>query len=381
MQASRRGIRLFRVLGVTIQIDYSWFIFFFLVVWTFGRFYFPQYDASLGGALGWVLAFAEAGLLFFSVVFHEMSHAVVSNRLNAPIRRITLFIFGGLAHMSSEPKDARTEFLVAAAGPISSLFLWVVFMAAAVVAHLTGQIAAAALFGVAAQLNLVLALFNLVPGFPLDGGRLLRAGLWWKTRSLRRATNVAAKGGEIVAYALIVLGAVSFIRNPSEGWVVGIWYILIGVFLKFAAEKSYENVLLEEVLEEIAVGDVMGSNRLAVEASGSIGMLVAERFRRHKFTTYPVVDAEEKVVGVVELDDVRDIPAGERLERTVGSVMQPIGRRVIPRAETPAYKALKLMLALGVGSLPVVDSEGKLVGIVTESDVMNTFRIRSGLGE
>jgi Zn-dependent protease/CBS domain-containing protein len=381
MQASRRGIRLFRVLGVTIQIDYSWFIFFFLVVWTFGRFYFPQYDASLGGALGWVLAFAEAGLLFFSVVFHEMSHAVVSNRLNAPIRRITLFIFGGLAHMSSEPKDARTEFLVAAAGPISSLFLWVVFMAAAVVAHLTGQIAAAALFGVAAQLNLVLALFNLVPGFPLDGGRLLRAGLWWKTRSLRRATNVAAKGGEIVAYALIVLGAVSFIRNPSEGWVVGIWYILIGVFLKFAAEKSYENVLLEEVLEEIAVGDVMGNNRLAVEASGSIGMLVAERFRRHKFTTYPVVDAEEKVVGVVELDDVRDIPAGERLERTVGSVMQPIGRRVIPRAETPAYKALKLMLALGVGSLPVVDSEGKLVGIVTESDVMNTFRIRSGLGE
>jgi Zn-dependent protease len=381
MQASRRGIRLFRVLGVTIQIDYSWFIFFFLVVWTFGRFYFPQYDASLGGALGWVLAFAEAGLLFFSVVFHEMSHAVVSNRLNAPIRRITLFIFGGLAHMSSEPKDARTEFLVAAAGPISSLFLWVVFMAAAVVAHLTEQIAAAALFGVAAQLNLVLALFNLVPGFPLDGGRLLRAGLWWKTRSLRRATNVAAKGGEIVAYALIVLGAVSFIRNPSEGWVVGIWYILIGVFLKFAAEKSYENVLLEEVLEEIAVGDVMGSNRLAVEASGSIGMLVAERFRRHKFTTYPVVDAEEKVVGVVELDDVRDIPAGERLERTVGSVMQPIGRRVIPRAETPAYKALKLMLALGVGSLPVVDSEGKLVGIVTESDVMNTFRIRSGLGE
>jgi len=382
MQIVRRGIRLFRVFGVSVYLDYSWFIFFFLVVWTFGRFYFPRQGQHFAPTQAYALAGGAAVLLLFSVIFHELSHAVTSNRFGTPIRRITLFIFGGVAHMHKEPDDPRTEFLVAGAGPLSSLVLWVVFGLSARGAESSGASAAQSLFHVVSHLNLVLAIFNMVPGFPLDGGRLLRAAIWWRTRNFRRATNIAAKTGEGFGYLLMLVGLVYLFRSSSlTGYIGGVWYILIGVFIRMAAEKSYQTVLMEEVLDGILVSDVMGYNVLSVHQNDSVESLVAGTFLHHKFTAYPVVDDQQQVVGVIELADVRKVPREQREQRMVVDLMRGVANERLPRLETEAMAALKEMLAMGEHRLPVVDENGRLAGIISRSDIMNMFQIRNELAD
>ena len=380
MKISRRGVQLFTLFGVRIHLDYSWLIFFFLVVWTFGRFYFPSVLGPLTPSTRWTLAVSAALLLVFSVVFHEMSHAVMSNRLGFPIKRITLFIFGGVAHLHSEPDDPKTEFLVAAAGPVSSLGLWIVFSISAVLTSTIPDRMLSTLFGSIAQVNLVLALFNLVPGFPLDGGRLLRAAIWWKTKNLRRATNIAARCGEWFAYLLMVIGVLSIFSEAAGGWISGIWYILIGVFIKNAAEQSYQHVLMEELLEGIHVSEVMGHNPLKILESEHVDAL-EQQFLQHKFTVYPVVDGSDRVVGIVDVRDVRSVPRDVREARSVGEVMQSLQAEFLPRPESAALEVLRHMLKLGIQRLPVVDATGRLAGIVTRADIMNMFQIRSDLGE
>lgn len=378
MQIGRGGIRLFRAFGVGVYLDSSWFIFFFLVVWTFGRFYFPHRAGGVSSVVLWSMAIAAAVLLFTSVVLHELSHAITSNRLGFPIKRITLFIFGGVAHMTEEPNRPRTEFLVAAAGPASSVLLWLLFAVVAAAARVSGWTEGILVAELTAQLNLSLALFNLVPGFPLDGGRLLRAVLWWRTNNLKRATNYAAKAGEVFGFLLMLAGAITIFSERA--WIGGIWYILIGLFIRAAAEQSYRHVLIEEVLEHISVSEIMGSNVLAVSRGESLDSLIEEKFLTHKFTVYPVLDDSGRVIGLIDLEQVKAVPREERRGRTARDVMQPIPVDSLPTPATRAIDVLRSMLALGVAHLPVIDSAGKLSGIVTRSDIMSMFQIRSDLG-
>lgn len=375
MQLFKGGIRVGRIFGVAIFIDYSWFVFFGLVVWTFGRFYFPEHGGYTA-PVSWALAVSASLLLFASVLAHELSHAAVSNRLGFPIRKITLFIFGGVAHMHSEPEDAKTEFLVAVAGPLSSVALWLGFLGAGAFLEIAGMQEMLAVAALVAQLNLVLALFNLVPGFPLDGGRLLRAAVWWKSGDIRLATSVAAKGGAIFSYVLMFLGVVMIF---TTNWINGIWYILIGIFLRGAAEASYHHVLVEEVLEGIAVREIMGVNPMSVTEDDSIDSLESI-FMRRKFTEYPVVDSSGAVVGLIDVGDVRNVPAEERGTKTVGDVMHRVPRPRLPRPGSTAMDALRAMIALGIARLPVVDDDGHVAGIISRGDIMRTFEIREELG-
>jgi CBS domain-containing protein len=202
------------------------------------------------------------------------------------------------------------------------------------------------------------------------------------TKSFKRATNWAAKGGELFAYFLMLLGVVSIYREHSmAGWISGIWYILIGVFVKNAAEQSYQHVLIEEVLSGIAVSEIMGQNTLSVSSGESLDELVETKFLQHKFTLYPVTDDIGQVVGVVDLEDIRRVPREERDDRSVADVMQPIPPSRLPTPATRATEALKAMLSLGVGLLPVIDDRGQLAGIVSRADIMSMFRIRADLGE
>jgi Zn-dependent protease/predicted transcriptional regulator len=380
MQATRSGVRLAKVFGVSIHFDYSWLIFFFLVVWTFGRFYFPQLLGPLAPATRWGLAIAAALLLVLSVIIHEMSHAVTSNHLGFPVKRITLFIFGGVAHLHAEPDNARTEFLVAGAGPLSSIVLWLVFWFAGMLAGLSDRMLLATLFASVGTLNLVLALFNLVPGFPLDGGRLLRAVIWWRTKNLRRATNIAARGGEWFAYLLMAVGVLSIFADAPGGWISGVWYILIGVFVKNAAEQSYRHVLMEELLDGIRVAELMGHNPLSVWADEHLDVL-EQQFLQHKFTVYPVLDEGGRVIGIVDVRDVREVPREAREGKSVREVMQPVETASLPGPHSQALEVLGQMLRLNAQRLPVVDREGRLAGIVTRADIMNMFEIRSDLVE
>lgn len=376
MRITRRGIQLVRAFGVDIHIDYSWFIFFFLVTWTIGALYLPRVLAGTGKPLLWTLATSVAVMIFASVLFHEMSHAIVSNSLAVPVKRITLFIFGGIAHMHGEPKQPSREFLIAGAGPLSSLVLYVVFWSAAWLAGWDRPWLAVTL-ALLAQMNLFLALFNLVPGFPLDGGRLLRAVLWWRFNDLKRATNIAARAGELFAWFLMALGVFNFFAGG--GWIYGLWYLLIGVFLKGAAEQSYQHVLMEEVLEGIRTSEIMGSNAMSVRESDSLESLIREKFLHHKFTAYPVLNSNGLVVGVIDLRGIAAVPAGERDETSVEQVMHLIPLAHLPHPETDAFTVFKEMLSLGVDQLPVIDHDGRLAGIVTRSDIMSMFQIRSDL--
>lgn len=380
MRVSGRGIQLFRAFDISVQLDYSWFIFFALVTWTFGSVYLPHEAPGLSGSLKWSLAVAAALLLFFSVLFHEMSHAVTSNHLGFPIKKITLFIFGGVAHMKEEPDEPKTEFLVAGAGPLASLALWGVFELLAVVAAIADVMPAALIFSTVGWLNLWLAIFNLVPGFPLDGGRLLRAAIWWKTKDLKRATNIAAKMGEGFAYFMMALGAVSLFGGRS-GWIQGIWNILIGIFLKAAAEQSYQHVLMEEVLQGIRVSEIMGKQVLSVLEDEPLGKMIEQKFLHHKFTAYPVLNKEGYVVGVVDLRDVIEVRRDQREDKSALDVMHLIPLAHLPRPNTDAFDALREMLSLGLQQLPVVDEEGKLAGIITRRDIMSMFQIRTDLAE
>jgi Zn-dependent protease/CBS domain-containing protein len=377
MRLTGRGIRLFRAFGVSIHLDYSWFIFFVLVVWTFGHFYFPTFYPSFERVTQWELGIAGAILLFVSVVFHEMSHAVTSNFLGFPIRKITLFIFGGVAHMKSEPDNPKTEFIVAAAGPIATLILYLFFSAMAAVAQSAGAEPLYALMYVTARLNGMLALFNLVPGFPLDGGRLLRSLFWWKTGNLKRATNFAARLGEGFAYFIMAAGAVYLFRGD---WVSALWNVLIGVFLKNAAEQSYQHVLIEDVLQGISVSEIMGHEVMTVNEEDSLARLV-DQFIHHKFTAYPVLNREGFVVGVIDLEHIKGVPREQRDEKSALEVMHLIPLAHLPRPSTNAFGALREMLALGLSQLPVVDENGRLAGFVTRTDIMSMFQIRSDLAD
>lgn len=380
MRVSGRGIQLFRAFDISVQLDYSWFLFFALVTWTFGSIYLPQQEPALAGSVRWLLAVAAALLLFFSVLFHEMSHAITSNRLGFPIKKITLFIFGGVAHMKSEPDDPKVEFKVAAAGPLSSLFLAAAFYLLAMVATAANVFPAALVFSTVGWLNLWLAAFNMVPGFPLDGGRLLRAAFWWKTGNLKRATNIAARLGEGFAYFLMALGAVSLFGGRA-GWIPGIWNILIGIFLKTAAEQSYQHVLMEEVLQGIKVSEIMGRSTISIAEDETLGDAIEKTFLHHKFTAYPVLNKEGYVVGVIDLRDVSEIRRGERDGKSVVEVMHLVPLAHLPRPTTQALDALREMLSLGLQQLPVVDDDGKLAGFVTRRDIMSMFQIRTDLAD
>lgn len=377
MRFSGRGIRLFRAFGIAVHLDYSWFIFFVLVVTTFGHFYFPKIIPQLTRVAYWELGIAGAILLFFSVLFHEMSHAVASNILGFPIRKITLFIFGGVAHMRAEPDNPRTEFIVAAAGPLSTLVLYLIFSVLAALAASAGLDAVYSLMYVTARLNGMLALFNLVPGFPLDGGRLLRSIFWWKTNNLKRATNFAARLGEGFAYFIMAAGAVFLF---SGDWISALWNILIGVFLKNAAEQSYQHVLIEDVLQGISVSEIMGRSVMSVSEEESLAQLV-DKFMHHKFTAYPVLNREGYVVGVIDLENVKSVPRDRRDEKSALEVMHLIPLAHLPRPSTNAFGALREMLSLGLSQLPVVEEDGRLAGIVTRTDIMSMFQIRSDLAE
>lgn len=377
MDRETRGVRLFRLFGVDVHVDFSWLILVALVVWTMGRVFFaPQYAEA--PRLLWSLAVAASLLLFISILFHELSHAITSNRLGLRVDRITLFLFGGVAEIDEEPKEPRSELLIAAAGPVASLALWALFEGVASAGYAMGSAPAVSLFTAVARLNLALALFNLIPGFPLDGGRILRAILWWRSGSFRNSTDVASKFGKAFGYLLMFTGAVQVMQGS---FIAGVWTIVIGMFIRTAAQHNYRRVLMEEVLQGIAVRDVMGRNVLAVNERETLESIVEQKFLHHKFTDYPVVDLAGNVVGVVDFEHVREVSREDRLRHSAVDVMRAISTAILPRPGSRAVDALATMATLGLHRLPVVDEAGHLAGIISEGDILSTFRIRSDLEE
>lgn len=379
------GIRLGSIAGIAIHLDWSLAIIFLLITSGLALGLFPAWHPDWSPALAWATAFAAAVLFFASVLAHELSHAIVGRAQGMTIRRITLFVFGGMAHLEHEPHRWRAELAMAIVGPITSLAIGIGALLAA--GLLIGPVELdldepgrfLARLGVAAtllvwigQVNLILAVFNLVPGFPLDGGRVLRALLWGATGDLRRATRWASGAGQGFAWLLIGLGVAMAlgIRVPvfGVGLVNGLWLMFIGWFLNNAAFASYRQLLVRDALENVPVARLMRKQFASVPPDLSVSELVEAHILRSDQRAFPV-EENGRMIGVVCLADVRRLARERWPETAVREIMTPADRLASVRPEDDALEALSLLGAKGVNQLPVV-AAGRLAGFVLREDIL-----------
>lgn len=366
----RRGFRLFRLGGIEVDVDPSWLLVFALVVWGVSGGYLPrrypgQSPASYLGA-----GTATALLAFASVLVHEYCHCLAARSVGIRVRRITLFLFGGVSHMPDEAPTPAAELRIALAGPLSSLALSAAFGAATLAWGRPGSLLAAVL-GYLAAINLTLAIFNLVPGFPLDGGRVLRALVWWRTGSLTRATQVAAAAGKGFSVLLMVLGGLQILAGSLVG---GLWLILIGLFLRNMAEGGYRDTLLRRALEGVRVRDVMVEDPITVAPELSVDGLVREYILHRGHKGFPVVQGDQ-VLGLVGLMQARSVREEDRASTRVSDVMIPVEDDLCISPDAPLSLALQAMDRTGADRLLVLRA-GRLLGLITRSGVLRFVELR-----
>ncbi len=370
-----RGIKLFRVLGINISIDYTWFIILVVFTWSLAFGYFPFKLPGFGRLTYFFMGFVSAILLFACVLIHEISHSYTSNRLGLEIKEITLFIFGGVAQLTKEPDDPRVELKIAIAGPAASLVLGIIFWAASRLVDQAAYPVANSILSYLALINIVLLVFNMIPGFPLDGGRVFRAIWWERTGDLNRATRVASNIGKGFAIFLIIFG---FFQILTGNFVGGLWSVLIGVFVQQAAESGYQQLLMKQALEGVKVRDVMSRNVVSVKEEMPLTEAVENYFFKYHFVSFPVT-SDGRVVGLLALHNVRDVNKDRWDDTQVKEVMFKLGAEDFLSPDDSAMDALSRMLSDHFGRFPVLSGKGELVGIVSRRDIMKLLEFKAGL--
>jgi Zn-dependent protease/CBS domain-containing protein len=371
-----RRISLFKLFGFSVNVDTSWFILAILITWTFAEGVFPSYFKGLSKATYLWMGIIGALGLFASIVFHEFCHSLVARRFGLPMKGITLFIFGGVAEMTEEPESPKIEFLMALAGPVSSVLLAMglyLFYILGKRAGWPGQING--VFWLLGRLNLALAVFNLLPAFPLDGGRVLRSILWATRGNLRWATSIAAKLGSAFGLFLIILGILNFFI--AHDFVDSVWVALIGMFIRNASAMSYKQLLVKKALGGEEVWHFMKSDVITVPPSITIEQLVNGYFYRHQLKMFPVCDGDF-LLGCVTSNQVKQLPREQWGKLSVGDVVQPCSEQNTISPQTDAVKALSIMSRTGNSRLMVVDA-GRLVGIVTLKDMLKFLDLKIDL--
>ncbi|HSJ06298.1 MAG TPA: site-2 protease family protein [Longimicrobiales bacterium] len=360
-----RGIRLGRVLGFEVRIDHSWFILFALILWSFSYMAFPAHAPGLSPAVYFTMGLAGTLLFFVSLLAHELSHSVVARAKGIPVDGITLFLFGGMAHTRMEAETPGDEFQIAAAGPIMSIAIAVLLGAAWMLGIRLGwPVYILAVLQYIALLNLVLAVFNLLPGFPLDGGRLFRAVVWKVTGDMTRATRVASAGGRWLAYVLIAFGLLSAFAGNVLG---GMWLVFIGWFLRNAAISTYQQHLLLDVLSGVRAGQAMTPNPDTVPPDATVRALMEDYFMRRRYTAYPVTRDGEPL-GLVTLQRIRETPQEEWDTLRVSDIMIPFDAELAVRTDEPMIAVLD-RLKKSPARRVLVLRNGALAGIITASDI------------
>jgi Zn-dependent protease/CBS domain-containing protein len=360
-----RGFRLGRVLGFEIRIDSSWFILFALILWTFSYVAFPRQVPGLSTGVYLVMGLTGALLFFVSLLAHEISHSLVARAKNIPVEGITLFLFGGMAHTRMEAETPGDEFLIAGAGPVMSVAIAILLGGAWWAgAQLGWHPGVLAVLQYISLLNMVLAIFNLLPGFPLDGGRLFRAIVWKATGDVNRATRVASLGGRWLAYILIAFGLLSAFGGNVLG---GMWMVFIGWFLRNAAISSYQQHMVLSMLAGVRARQAMTPDPDTVPADATVRELIEEYFMRRRYAAYPVME-NGHAVGLVTLNATRAVPRNDWDMLTARELMEPADAALVVRPEEPMLTVLDRLKASPTRRLMVM-KDGALVGIITTGDV------------
>jgi len=373
----RRGIRIGQISGINISIDYSWLFIFALFIFLLGGSYFPV--AAPGIAIGWYwLAGVLTSLLFFaSVVAHELAHSIVARRSGLPIHNITLFFFGGVSELEDEPHTPWEEFKMAVAGPLMSVLVAIIFF---IITLLLRPLSARLLMAATTYLwfiNAALAVFNLLPGFPLDGGRVFRSIVWRVTGNLTRATYIASTVGQAFGWIMIVGGVLSAFL--IRGFLVnGLWFALIGWFLVSAARTSYRQVVLRDALNRVPLQDILNPNVEALSPEMSVEQVVREYFLRESASALPV-EEEGRLIGIVSIEDVRNVPRELWASTPIRQILHPVTDEQVLHPDDDAWDAINRMTRTARDQVLVVEPDGRVDGIVTRGAIFRWLQTHTRL--
>ena len=375
----RSNIKLGRIAGIEIGLHFSWFIIAFLIAFSLAA-HFHAVRPSWNDAVVWGVSIGTAILFFITLLLHELAHSLVAKSRGLKVRAITLFALGGVSQIESEASDASSEFWIAIVGPLTSLVIGLVLLGIVrslgwTPGHEPASPLAAVLLWLG-YINVLLAVFNMIPGYPLDGGRVFRAIVWWITKKPEKSTRIAALVGEVVAFLFILYGLVRFFMGGNFG---GLWMAFIGWFLLEASRSSYAQVGIMAGLRDHRVADIMESNCTQVEGYLSLRDFV-DHYLLHSGSRCFVVEQDHHVAGIVTPNEVRQVNRENWDQTSVQSVMRPLDslRNVPP--DMPAVKALELMSQGNLNQLAVV-SNGKLLGIFSRGQILRFLQLHSGMGE
>jgi Zn-dependent protease len=349
---------------------------FFLVAWTLATGFMPLFSPNLTAAQYWTMGAAGAVVLFFSVFLHELMHSIVATGYGIKVRQITLFIFGGVSEITEETRDFRKEFNIAIAGPATS------FAIAAVVAAawwLVSQIDSGSQMAAARQavqgvllygaiVNALVGAFNLIPAFPLDGGRILRSALVRQRKSFDEATRTAARVGVTISYAFIGVG---FLVMLSGSFISGIWLLVLGWFLNSGAQSYLAQNEISSILSGVRLRDIMNTRVIAAREDATVDQLQRDYFGAYMKSAFPIVDSSGRLLGMVTLKRAAEVPNEKRQQVTAGDIMIPAGDLAVMAPERRADDALQEMGRTRNGKVLVCDADNRLLGLVSKTDIMN----------
>ncbi len=374
----RGGVPIGKAFGVQLRLHYSWFFIFALVTFALAYLYFPSaYKTwSLSARIG--AGLITSVLFFGSVLVHELMHSIVSQRQGVPVQSITLFFLGGVSQITSEPKQPADEFRMAIIGPVSSLVLGGIFLGIYFQLRNMDTFAAQFVTGIVQWLgiiNLFLGGFNLIPGFPLDGGRVLRSLIWWRSGNLKNATKIASNAGRVVGF-LFIFGGIYLIFTGN--FFNGIWLALIGWFLESAAVGSYQQLLMEEMLRGHVASEIMSSDCVVVPPDMTIDHLVNGNILTSGRRCFPVGSGSE-IMGLMTLHNVKEVPRDQWTTETVKEAMTPFDKLKWVRPDEELSSVLRILTQDDINQVPVVQ-DGKIIGMVNRENLLNFVHVRSRLG-
>jgi Zn-dependent protease/CBS domain-containing protein len=377
--------------GIDIQVDWSWLVIFLLVTWNLAS-VFGQYHQDWSTTLRWGMGVVAALLFFLSVLAHELAHSLVAIAQGTPVRNITLFLFGGVSNIERDPDSPGAEFLVSIVGPLTSFVLGILFLLAAGLSggsmqtslqnpgDMIGQLTPLTTLLVwLGPINISVGIFNLIPGFPLDGGRVLRSIIWAITDNLKRATFFAAMVGRGIAWLMIFAGiSMAFgARIPllGTGLTSGLWLAFIGWFLDSASQQSYRQIVVQDVLEGVTVSRMMRADMPVASPDITVDRLVHERVMESDEHAFPVMEGDQ-LVGIVCLDDVRSVSRSDWERTRVEDIMTPRAELVVVTTDEEASEALRKMMQMDVRQLPVLQDH-QLAGLLRRRDIMRYLQLQS----
>lgn len=370
---NRQAFSLGRILGIPIGVDYSWFLVFALITWTLAASYFPAEFAGWPVAQYWIMGAVTAILMFTSVLLHELGHSAVALHYKIPVRSITLFIFGGVAQIGAEPPSATAEFWIAIAGPATSFALAILF---GLLQLIVGALAPLlALVEYLTYINGTLALFNLIPGFPLDGGRVFRAIVWGITHNLRQATLTAANVGRFIAFLFIMFGVWQVFEGNLGN---GLWIGFIGWFLESAAASQVQQQVLHDSLAGHRVSEVARRNYIIVPADATLDQLVSS-YMLGSGQRSLVVMQNDRVIGLLTLQRIKAVPKEAWPVTTAMQAMIPAAELKPVQPDEELWAALEEMAMDKVSQLPIM-MDGHVVGMLNQEDIVGFLRTQRELG-